>query len=275
MNKLRGLCALLAFASTPVWAQGRGMEDFETAHNLNYGAGIASPSVTTALIRNPAGLIHNQTFKIMAEGITNTYTFNPPSAGGGLFWGNGFVGGGLAFNAFGNSGTGALRLGVLHAGIGAQIPDAHVAFGTSFHLALWNADGSPAYWGTTSPWGFDAGILFMPQGMFHVGLTMYQIGTANEFLGAGVAFDPSEWATMTVDAIQSIRGAGFGLKPGLGMHFYNFQMGLAYGIPLVAGNQAMSIGPSISMGVRFNYNFHLEAYYNEIALIGLRFIFQI
>ena len=267
------LCLISVAISTNAWAYG--MEDFETPHALSVAAGVASPSVTTAITENPAGLAYNQQFKIMAEGTTNTYVFDTIGMGGTLYAGNGFVGGGLGLSTFSNTATAPFTQGILNAGIGMQITAINLAFGTSFHYAIWNTTGANTYWGTNATWGITAGILGRPNGPLRVGVSAYQIGTGAEFVGLGVTFEPSDWANITVDANQYIRGPGTVLKPGLAIHFYNFQMGLGYGIPLLVGGMGTSTGPEISIGGRFGQNFRAEAYYNQLALISLRIIVMI
>jgi hypothetical protein len=72
-----------------------GMDDFEMAHTLSAGAGIASPSMTSALFENPAGLFTNQQTKFLGEAAWTNSNLNPLGLGGLFFLGNGFVGGGL------------------------------------------------------------------------------------------------------------------------------------------------------------------------------------
>ncbi len=270
---LASLLIALAVQSSNAWAYG--MEDFETPHALSYGAGVASPSTTTSITENPAGLVFNQEFKILLEGVTNTYVFDTVGAGGTLYMGNGFVGGGLGLNTFSNTATAPFTQGILNAGIGVLISPINLSIGTSFHYAIWNTTGAGTFWGTNANWGLTAGLMLNPNGPFRAGLTAYQIGTGAEYVGLGVAADPSDWANITVDATQYIRGAGMVLKPGIGIHLFNFQMGLGYGIPLIVGGMGTSTGPQIGIGGRFGQNFRVEAYYNQLALISLRLIVMI
>lgn len=269
------LMAVLAISTSPdALAQyGRGMEDFETPHNLSYAAGFASPSQTNALFENPSGLMYNQAFKILAQGVTNSSDFSVPGGSLGLFLGNGFVGGALTFD-FASARSGGTQ-GTLNAGLGTFISPANLAFGVSANYSLWNLTGGSTGLANNSIWGINSGLLYNPQGEWRIGLTGNQIGTGNECVGLGFAWDPGGWATLALDASKFVRGDGIALKPGMGLHFYNFQMSIGWGIPLQPGAYSMRIGPELGLGVRFSYNVHLQAYYNHLTLYQVGLLIQI
>lgn len=275
MKSLTPIVAVVLLALTPssAWAYGRGIEDFETPHNLSYGAGFASPSQTNALFENPAGLMYNQAFKILAQGVTNSSDFSVPGASLGLFMGNAFVGGALTFD-FAAPIVGG-TMGTLNAGIGTLISPLNLAFGVSASYAIWNVTGRSTNLANNAIWGINSGLLYNPQGEWRIGLTGNQLGTGNECVGLGFAWDPGDWATLALDASKFVRGDGIALKPGLGLHFYNFQMTMGWGIPLQVGAYSMRTGPELGIGVRFSYNVHLQAYYNHLSLYQVGLLIQI
>lgn len=63
----------------------------EEDHLISVGAGISSPSVTSAIGENPAGLTNNSTSKVLFEAASGNDQLNPIGFGGGFFTGNGSV----------------------------------------------------------------------------------------------------------------------------------------------------------------------------------------
>ena len=66
--------------------------DIDSARMMSIASGVASPSKTTALVENPAGLSLNERTRILGIGASDNDSFNPFDYGGGAFFGNGQVG---------------------------------------------------------------------------------------------------------------------------------------------------------------------------------------
>src|SRR5690606_25865707 len=90
----------------------------ERNHLLSVGAGISSPSVTTAIGENPAGLVNNQRFKLLAAAYSENSDFDPLGYSGTVFTGTGSVGVGLGYAGV----TGAGGGGSLVFGLAAEAP---------------------------------------------------------------------------------------------------------------------------------------------------------
>lgn len=249
--------------SDRVWA--RGMDDFEWGHELSIGGGISSPAATTALSENPAGLVYNHQFKILAQGASQSNAFNPLGLGGLLFLGNGMVGAGLGVQTFSDLGGTPGGIGLLDFGVAADVTSWNFAFGANGRYTLWNT-GAPIGTGIGATWDVDAGILYNPRGDIRFGLTAFNVLSGVTAIGAGLAADPSSWATFTLDTAKDPRGSGWALAPALGVHLSSFQITYAYGLTLSPGSLWLRQGSSLGIGVNFGQLAHLELYYNHLAL---------
>jgi len=249
---------------TLVWAYG--MDDFEMGHVLSVGAGISSPSVTSALGENPAGLMYNQQPKFLGEAALTQNSLNNLGLGGLFYLGNGFVGGGLGIETFNGQGNNAGNLTLLNFGIGAEIQAINLSFGATGTYTL-SQNGTTNGAGSGSIWTGNVGLLYNPNGPFRIGVTGFHLASTTRAIGAGIAADASTWATFALDGTINIDGTGPVIKPAMGIHLNDFQCTLGYG--LVLDSSAMNWirqGGSLGVGVRLSPNFHLQAYYNHLAL---------
>jgi hypothetical protein len=142
-------CALAAMVSLVLFSSVRAnAEDIDTARMLSVGAGFASPSKTSALVENPAGLALNERTRILGVLGSDNDSFNPLNFGGGAFFGNGQVGAGAEIQRLDSAVT------QLDLGIAADIPSVDLALGV--HL------GHPLDGG--SGWTTDIGAIFNERG---------------------------------------------------------------------------------------------------------------
>ena len=221
----------------------------EDAHLISVGAGIASPSVTSAIWENPAGLVYNQEFKLLGFGYTENSSVGITDGGGGLFLGNGSIGGGLKVETSGGSST-------LTAGIGFDVNAINTAFGAACGSSL----GS-----TISITCSDFGLIYNPAGPTRFGFDILTSG--NAILGAGLAHDITSDATIDLDAGIPTSGGGLTLKPGVAVHSTVVQVAVGYGFNVSsssggAGN--IRTGFAAGLGINLSKTFHAQAYYDQI-----------
>lgn len=250
------------------WALG--MDDFEMNHTLSVGAGIASPSVTSSLFENPAGLSYNLQTKFLAEGGSTNNNFNPIGLGGLFFLGNGFVGGGIGVQTFNGQGDNAGLLTQLDFGIAAEISSMNISFGATGSYLIQRSGFPQGAW-YNSNWSSDVGLIYNPRGEVRLGVTAFNVINGVDAIALGIAGDASSWATFVLDGSMNPRTAtGKVLKPAMGIHLMDFQFTLGYGLPLDNGSDNwIRRYSSFGLGIRLSYNWHFQAYYNQLALYYL------
>lgn len=263
-----GLDLCLLSYSTLGWAL-EGSDDLEVSHLLSVGGGISSPSVTSSLVENPAGLAFNQQTKFMAEGAATNSGLNPIGIGGLFFLGNGSVGGGLGVQTYNGQGNNAGNITLFNFGISAKVPNMNVAIGAAGSYVI-SQSGVPAYPnGTTLD--SNVGMIVNPDGDVHFGVTAFDVLNGVDAVGAGVSANASDWATFSVDGIMNPQGeTGKTVKPAMGIHLASFQFTLGYGIGL-DGTDTYWIrrGTAFGMGIQLGMDTHLQFYYNQLALYFL------
>lgn len=238
----------------------------ELNHLLSVGGGIASPSVTSALGENPAGLMYNTRTKVQAATATGSESLNPVGFGGLLFGGNGFVGGGIGLQGFNNQTEGGGQILLLNWGLAAEFTSLNMAFGFTGTRTL-HRSGVVMGTGSGTTWCVDTGVIINPHGSSRYGLTLFQILDSVDAIGAGWAIDASSWSTFALDGTYSPDSKSAVVKPGLSLQFDGFQMSSGYGFRAV-GDSGSWIRQGLSLGVGFNLGDHMFAqmYYNHIAL---------
>lgn len=245
--------ALALLAPLPAHAAA-GAED---AHLLSVGAGIASPSMTSALGENPAGLVFNHRFRFLAQAATENDDFSPIGVGGGLFAGNGSVGAGLTLLGFE---SGSMVLGW---GLAAEIPGLDLSWGfTGSHVIA----GSGQAVAAGSSFGLDTGILLNGKGKSRFGFTLFDVLDNIDAIGAGWAYDLSSAATFALDGAYGTGAKTIAIKPSLGIRLPGFHIASGYGFGVSGdGGNRIRDGVSLAVGIPFGKNFAIQAYYNQIA----------
>jgi hypothetical protein len=239
----------------------------EENHILSVGGGIASPSVTSALGENPAGLSNNQTSKILGQMAAGNDELNPLGYGGGFFFGNGSVGGGVALQGFNNNtngSTGSILL--LNWGLAADIPGLNIAWGFTGTRTI-RKSGEVRGTGSGTTWCVDTGIIFNPKGDSRVGFTLFQVLDDIDAVGAGWAYDLSAWATFALDATYTTTAKTTVAKPALSIQLPGFQISSGYGVRVQGDNWSwIRQGLSLGVGVPLGRTLGFQAYYNQLAL---------
>jgi hypothetical protein len=242
------------------------MGGFETDHLLSVGGGISSPSMTSALGENPAGLIYNQSFKLLTQVASGNEQLNPLGYGAGIFAGNGSVGGGMVLQGFNNqTGTTSGNVLLLNWGLAAEFPSINMAWGFTGTRTI-SATGDVRGTGSGTTWCVDTGVIFNPRGSNRIGATIYQLLDDVDAVGLGYALDPSPWATFAVDASYTTKARTTVVKPSLSFHLSKFQMSSGYGLR-VQGTEWSWIRQGLSLAVGFEVtpHFSIQAYYNHLA----------
>jgi hypothetical protein len=248
---------------------------------LSVAGGISTPSVTSALGQNPAGLVYNNQPKVFLDVASGNDKFNPIGYGGGFFTGNGSVGGGIALQGFNSQyDNSAGNLLLLNWGLAAEFTDLNLAWGFTgtYTLANTGVGQGTGSGGTGSghAWGLDTGVIFNPHGSTRVGLTAFQVIGGVDAWGAGISYDPSPWATFTVDGIYAVNSKTTILKPALSIHVSGFALTSAYGHRFDGSGWGwMSEGLSLGVGFPLGYKWAIQGYYNQISkyFVGLTIAF--
>jgi hypothetical protein len=253
------------FLPVSVWAVG--MDDFETGHILSIGGGVSSPSVTSSLGENPAGLAYNHQTKLLGALAGANSSFNPMGTGGLFFLGNGYVGGGLGVQSFSSqrSDNNTSSITLFTYGIAAYITGLNISFGASGSYAF-QGGGNAGGTGASTPWGLDLGLIYNPKGEVRFGASAFNVVNGVNTIGVGIAADASTYATFALDATADQNINGKTIKPAMGIHLMDFQFTLGYGVRLdeVASNWIRQ-GGSFGLGLRLTPMIHLQGYYNHIA----------
>ncbi len=221
---------------------------------LSIGAGIASPSVTSALGENPAGLVSNETPKLLGVISTENNSWDPLGYGGFFFTGNGAVGAGIGVQNYSGAASGS----ALQFGVAAEITQIATTIGASGSYALSN--------GVSDRFGADLGLQFNSRGPFKVGLAAFNVNGGVDSFGAGLSYDANTNARIVIDGSVNNDFKGLRLKPALGITVQKFQITYGYGIDVSKdATSFIRTGSALGLGYEFAQSFQLQGYYNQIA----------
>ncbi len=232
--------------------------DPEVNHSLSIGGGISSPSITSALVENPAGLGHNRRFNLLASAVSDDDDHDHVGLGGHLYLGNGSIGAGLGLQNYSTTG-GRTDHKIFNYGAGLIVDPLDIAIGAAAATRL--GDSSTAAFST------NVGALFNPRGTTRLGFTAFDINHQFNQWGAGIASDIDPAATFAVDFSTNKGRRAKTIKPSLGIHLADLQLVAGYGIKLDddAGSWIRR-GSSFGIGLKLTRNALLQAYYNQLSL---------
>ncbi len=247
---------LLSSATAWVAASPALAADAGSARTVSIGAGIASPSRTSALLENPAGLTLNEATRIQAAAFSGNDSFDPLGYSGGVFFGNGNAGAAAQIRRTGADAT------VLDLGIAASLSS--FAFGAS---ASKDFDGG---------WDSNIGAIFNPKNKVRFGALVYGVIGGPDGYGAGIASSISSDATIALDAAVNNDGEGLTLKPSLGVDFKTIQIVFGYGLEADDnGGSPIPEGFSLGLGFQITQSVHLVGYHNQLDEYYLGVIFKL
>ena len=249
------LALFTALAAPPAGAAGSG----EATHLISAGAGIASPSLTSALTENPAGLSYNQGFRLLGAGSTQNSDPGISQLGLGAYFGNGTLGGAIQLDSdmsSGASGQSFSNRSNLSLGFAADVKSLNTSLGLSCGAALGSSFSLSCS---------DFGAIYNPTGTTRVGVELITSGTPT-LIGAGIATDASKDVTLALDAGADWNGNGLGLKPGVVVRASSLQLAAGYGFSLDNGATSfITKDISVGLGLDAGKSFHVQAYYNQLA----------
>lgn len=229
----------------------------EEMFQLAASGGIASPSVTTSVFQNPAGLAYTSRLNVDAYGGWDS-SFNNPTYRGGLAYGNGNFGltGGVNILPSASASLAYFGLGFYLAGI-------HTAFGASGTLGLSPASGT----------SINVGAMIFPSDKFHLGFTALGINNSIQELGAGIGIALNSNFEFVFDASANSSLGNLNLKPGILITDRNVGVTASYGI----GNGSTQLINGFNAGafISLNNQIKWEVYYNQITTIFTAFSIRI
>jgi hypothetical protein len=246
---------LLAFLlSSTAWAS-----DIDSARIMSVGSGIASPSKTSALLENPAGLSINERTRIMGLVRSDDNSFNPLGFGGGIFAGNGQVGAAGDIERISDSST------MLNLGLGFEVPSTDFSLGVDLHHELQGGGGG---------WNVDLGAIFNEKGKWRIGAEVFDAFDGG--YGAGIATNLSPDVTFATDASVDKNFNGLTAKPGIGVDLHSFQLTYGYGWHIDKKSTSHIFeGHAAGLGIRLTDSAHLQGYYNQMAKYFIGLVFKI
>ncbi len=165
----------------------------EMGRVLPNGFGIASPSVTTLLhgYENPAGHANLSSLKLQLLGYSSENNYNPVEYSGGLFFGNGSLGAGVA--GVGSAGTGVTDSDTDYLwGLGGNFSSIGFAIGINGNTSAGpNSE-------THTKWGF----LFGGRSSFTFGVIVDSDDQGTYDIGGGFSFDLAPNVNFSLDALH-------------------------------------------------------------------------
>lgn len=237
-TKVISLLAAFLFATSAFAASGK-MDQL-----IASGTGIVAPSVTASLGENPAGLMYNNSQKIVGYLSSNASSL---SGGGGYFVGNGSYGSSLAVI---RGADGGLDLSF---GLSILVPGLNTAFG----LSTQGLGGE----------GLNIGALFNPRGDLRGGLLLFDTSDGIDVVGAGLAYALGQDALLSVDGAFDLNQDFASLKPGIRVQVSQLHLSTSYGFALTdsGGVGQIQNGFTVGAGLDVGNSLHVQAYYNHLA----------
>jgi hypothetical protein len=248
------------FLSTLASQQARA-SDIDSARMMSIGAGIASPSKTTALVENPAGLSLNEKTRLLGVLASDNDNLNPLDYGGGIFFGNGSVGAAGQITRVGGAATD------LDLGLGVLISQLDMSFGAAFEHDL-SASGSG--------WSTNLGAIFNTKGKWRIGAEVRDAFNGPSGFGLGFATDLTQDVTFDVDGSTDKDFKGLHVKPTLAIDVHVFQIAFGYGIQVDKNSSSfINTGFALALAFKLSDAAYLQFYYNQIEKYYLGVTFRL
>ncbi len=236
----------------------RGMS--EDMYKLDVGGGIAAPAYNTAVFRNAAGLIYNQSVKLNVSSYwVDRSQLGQPTVGADMIFGNGFYGVDIGGFYDVNSETMGLQYG------GAfYIPAMEFALGVSGRSVF-----------SSNFNDLDLGMMFLPHGVFNIGVTAYSLVSGVDALGFGLGFNLGQHVKLTLDTTTNMDFDQIALKPAflIGKGMFGFTVG--YAVSIVGSTiLAMNQGPSVGLSLVPTHAFTWGIYWDQLSNLATNFSFR-
>jgi hypothetical protein len=229
----------------------------ESMHLVSGGGGVSAPSYVTATGENPAGLAYNQRLRLLVHGSLSTLVdFNTTAAGGGIYWGNGWLGGGVELVGSTQAPVGF----TIDTGIAFAIRPIRTSFGISYGVPI---SGGAQAGNNLLARALDFGVLVQPIEMLTIGGTLYDWVGGPDGVGFGVTFRPIRYFDLTADGSYSFASGGWTLKPGVGVHLSFFHATFGYGFDINGAGAGIVSGITAGVGFDIAGRVQLTAYYRQ------------
>lgn len=202
--------------------------------DLESGAGIAKPSITSSRFQNPAGLGYTRGAYFNPFVEFHGDKFDDNVFGGALLYGNGSFG--VMGGVYGDPGTG-------YAGLAVHPSDVNTSFGITAHRGL-------KYEGDF----FNAGLIVDLSASLHLGATVMNFTDNSRSIGIGAAYYLSPSLVMTLDAAGTDGFSQPWLQPGFELRTFSAALAVSYGMPTDAANaHAPQITDGIDVGGELSF----------------------
>lgn len=229
----------------------------ESQYLISGGGGVSAPSYISGTGENPAGLVYNNRLRLVAHGSLSTILdFGTLAAGGGIYWGNGWIAGGAEI-----VGSIASPVGfTIDTGIAFAIPPIRTSFGLSYGVPI---SGGVNATNNLVAHQLDIGIISEPIAQLAIGATMYDLIGGPDGVGAGITYRPLRFFDLTADGSYSFSTGGFTLKPGVGLHIAFFHATFGYGFDINGGGAGIVSGASAGVGFDIVGRVQIVGYYHQ------------
>lgn len=227
-------------------------------HDLSVSAGIASPSATSAVYQNAAGLGFNTRTRVEAHSGFGDDDFSSHAIGAGVTTGNGGFGAAAGVTHF--SGTPATSAAFYGLGIQSRA----VALGVAGFTSLSSGGGS----------SFNAGILIGPMEKTRFGITVMDFTRSSREFGFGLSHDLDTTFSIVADAAMDSDFNDLALQPGLIARGNGAALTVSYGFNASGRGgtyqvaDGFTVGGSLSLSQRVSlqlYHKQLYRYYAELV----------
>lgn len=220
---------------------------------ISVSAGIASPSATSAILQNPAGLTRNRRLQIEAHSAFPGNGLENPTLGAGIFGGGNGFGAGAGVN---HSTQGSVS--TAYYGLGVQAGGAGFSLGISGMTSISNGGGS----------SFDLGLLIGGADRFRIGATVMDFTESGREFGLGVGFGLGGGASFVTDLAIGSEFDNPWLQPGIVVGSSSAALTLSYGFALrssSSGTSQVSDGITFGGSLEAGQNLRLSVYYRQLS----------
>jgi hypothetical protein len=242
-NRILTTCLLILVATNAMAANRR-----QSMTTVSQGLVSAAPELIPFMDSNPAALVYQSRFEIVANSSGSTYGSAQPTLGAAMVYGNkmqtfGASLGGI-YSTF-NSGTSA------SGGLAFSIRALKMAFGALVDYNL-----------SSRTMQTDIGLLVNPDNGFTFGFGIYNIQYSGSAFGAGIDVDLNRRTMFVCDLATGSGFSSWTLKPGFAaMLSDSFFFTLSYGFSINIGSTFLATGPSATIKFRMGENFNLRVGY--------------
>ena len=253
------LFAGLVFSLISASAEARGYLSSNVMNEENSmianGQGISSPSFWDGVSgANPAGLVNNVDLKLQGAAASFDDSTNNLRESGGVFAGNGLIGGGVEYSTF-NQGPLPSGQSQLNAGLAADLTSIQTSVGISTHRISDNGGNS-----------YDVGALINLSQSLRVGAMIPDFTNGLQLVAGGFTYAVDPMVDFVVDAGYQLRDKNGIAKPGLSIHTNLLQATASYGFKFAGDSDDVLVTTKFSaaLGLKLTNNILIEYEYRGL-----------